>query len=633
MNKKTIKYLIIFGIIILIVVGGFFAWQRGWILQKPSVLDKTADWKTYKDVNGLVFDYPSDYFVQKEEKMLGGEEFWISSDKEGKKIIIMLKSFSNPFSPSTFDLGEGPESYYFSLSGKFDGGTSPVYTHINDDCAYNKKNCDGINEYMKLLPQKRYEIVNNKNQKVKIVRYISPYIWNAGSEMGAGPVNNGGLEISFYERYVLDFGFKTVWVRLWEPLIASQIISEDKADEYIVGAIKQINADKNLEKKLSVQDEFVKRISTPTAKLLVRVIDTGEQWKERGIYLADPITKEITQLIWPPYQFSGLYGKNLVVVIKDTNKYYRYDVVKKEYVLLNFPTLKKEGNTYEKLYIVNDQIIGGDKIILSVFTYSINDEVEEYGGDRPVRGKKDYLFSFSQNSFEEAKNVEQAIKLLGYNVNDLNKYWFLGFDEKKQRVFFRLFGAEEGMAAVVNIADNTIQKISAGSFYINPNFDFGFYIESKTGINIATLVSLNDITKPLYTFNLTNAVDPTDLNISSVEWLNDATKVVIGFTEQIAILDFKNNKLETIYKDSTLGKSYLYWDRYTIKSDGQNFFAFVDYYSTKYNDCTLDKNKDCSSFPTGDDRKKVIIQNLSDNSQEFFLDDATSKDVIGWLNW
>jgi len=270
MNKKTIKYLIIFGVIILIVGGSFLAWQRGWILQKLSVFDENADWKTYKDVNGLVFDYPSDYFVQKEEKMLGGEEFWISSDKEGKKIMIMLKSFPNPFSPSTFDLGEGPESYYFSLPGKFDGGTSPVYTHINDDCAYNKKNCDEINEHMKLLSQKRYEIVNNKNQKVKVVRYISSYIWNTGSEMGSGSANNRGLEINFYERYVLDFGFKTVWVRLWEPLVASQIISEDKADEYIDKAVKKINSDKNLEKKLSADDEFIKRIS---------IIDETADWK------------------------------------------------------------------------------------------------------------------------------------------------------------------------------------------------------------------------------------------------------------------------------------------------------------------------------------------------------------------
>lgn len=384
---------------------------------------------------------------------------------------------------------------------------------------------------------------------------------------------------------------------------------------------------------------------SPTAKLLFRVIDTGEQWKERGIYLADPVTKEATQITQAPYQFSGLYGKNLIFTIKDTNKYYRYDIAKKEYIPLNFPTLKK-GSTYETLYIDRAPISGGDKILLSVFTYDTSDEISEFYGDRPARGRKDYLFSFSQNSFEEAQNIEQARKLLGDNVGDFGGYGFIGLDEKNQRAFFQLSGEGIGCSdiAVVNVANNTVQKIddkdfqggaSVGCFYVNSNFDRGFYVESKTDSIVATLVNLSDIAKPIYTFNLTNAVDRygpiTDPDIDSLEWLDDPTRIVVGFTDRIAILDFKNNKLETIYKDPTLGQSYLYWDRNTIRSDGQTAIAFVDYYSAKYTPCNNPIG--CPSSQTADNRYKVIIQKLADNSQEIFLDDVAHKEVIGWLDW
>jgi len=52
---KTTKYLIILAIIIFLGVVIFLAWQRGWILQKPSVLDETADWKTCGD--SVTFTY------------------------------------------------------------------------------------------------------------------------------------------------------------------------------------------------------------------------------------------------------------------------------------------------------------------------------------------------------------------------------------------------------------------------------------------------------------------------------------------------------------------------------------------------------------------------------------------------
>lgn len=383
-----------------------------------------------------------------------------------------------------------------------------------------------------------------------------------------------------------------------------------------------------------------------TAKLLFRVVDTGEQWKERGVYLADPITKEVTQLTQSPYQFSGLYGKILVFTVKDTNKYYRYDIAKKEYALLNFPILKKEGNTYETLYIDRAPISGEDKILVSVFTYNTNDEISEFYGGRTARGRKDYLFSFSQNSFEEAKNIEQARKLLGDNVNDFSGYGLLGLDEKNRRAFFQLSGEGIGCSdiAIVNVANSTVQKIddknfqrgaSIGCFYINPNFDRGFYVDSKTNSIVATLVSLSDITKPIYSFNLTNAVDMydhiTNPDINSLEWLNDSTKVVIGFTDKITLLDFKNNKIETIYKDHTLGQSYLYWDRNTIRSDGQTAIAFIDYYSAKYTPCNNPIG--CPSSQTADNRYRVIIQSISDNSQEIFLDDVAYKEVIGWVDW
>ncbi|OGY44618.1 MAG: hypothetical protein A3J62_00890 [Candidatus Buchananbacteria bacterium RIFCSPHIGHO2_02_FULL_38_8] len=408
-----------------------------------------------------------------------------------------------------------------------------------------------------------------------------------------------------------------------------------------------VNQNQNTNQNLNTSEPTTQELST--YKLIISTFGTGEQGKEMKVYLVDPVVKEVAQMTQSPYQFSGLYEENLVFINKDTNTYYRYEPERKNYMSLNFPALKKEGNVYETLYINHAPISDGDKILISVFTYNMYDEVNEFFGDRPVRDRRDYLFSFSQNSFEEARSIEQARKLLSDNIGDFGGYKFLGLNENNQRAFFQLTGEGIGCSdiAVVNLINNTIQRIedknfqkggSVGCFYVNPDLKVGFYVESKSGEIIAKLVSLSDITTPLYTFNLTNAVDKygpiTNPDIDSLEWLNDETRVLIGFTNRIAILDFKTNKLKTIYNDLTLGQSYLYWDRNIIKSDGQTYFAFVDYYSANYRECISGGKKTCPSSQTDDNRYRVVAQDLTDNSQEIFLDDIVNKkEVIGWVNW
>lgn len=409
---------------------------------------------------------------------------------------------------------------------------------------------------------------------------------------------------------------------------------------------QKFSSNQNLDNSVAI-NQPTDKTNTPTISIqkstTAKLLFLG---KDDDLYLADPITQVVTRLTESPYQFQGKYGENLVFADENSNIYYRYDIDKKEYLPLNFPTLKDEGNIYETLYLDNALISGGDQVSISVFTYDRSDDENEFYGDRLPKDKKDYLFSFSKNSFKEAVNIEQARKLLGDDLNSFSGYSLLGLDERSQRAFFQLSGEGVGCSdiVVVSLVDNSIQRIddndfsdeaSLNCFYVNPNLDLGFYTESRKDSIVANLVSLSNIERPLYTFDITNTVDKNDSIIDSaiisLEWTNDNTKVVAGFTDQVALLDFKNNKLEIIHRDSTLGSSYLYWDRNTIKSDGKDNIAFVDYYSAKYSECMPGGNKNCPSSETRNNRYKIIIQNLQDNSQKVFLDDVNYKQVIGWI--
>ncbi|MDP2820593.1 MAG: PsbP-related protein [bacterium] len=92
MDKK-IKYLIIFVVIILIVgVGGFLAWQQGWIptLKSFSKLtsDETTDWKIYKNEEyGFEFKYPSFWNI--------GESNALSADNPNQDRNFIQINLSN----------------------------------------------------------------------------------------------------------------------------------------------------------------------------------------------------------------------------------------------------------------------------------------------------------------------------------------------------------------------------------------------------------------------------------------------------------------------------------------------------------------------------------------------------------
>lgn len=386
------------------------------------------------------------------------------------------------------------------------------------------------------------------------------------------------------------------------------------------------------------------------AKLLVQVIENDEDRNEKGVYLVDPVSGEATQLTLPPYQLAGLYGQNLILFEKNLKKYYRYDFKSKEYILLNFPPLKEESDTYQTLYIDPAPISGGDRILLNVFTYNIKDEVSDFLGDRIARARKDYLYSFSQDSFEEAKNIERARQLLGDKLDSGVGFIFWGFVEERQLAFFQLSGEGLGCSDIVAVDvvhNRIVQQIKEngwqggtviGCLYVNPTFDFGFYIESKNDRAIGKLVSLNDITETLYILDLTNIMDRYnyDQNISddiySLEWLVGKGEVAIGFTDRIAILNFEDSKINTIYQDNTLGQSYIHWYRNTIRSNGINKIAFVDYYSAKYKQCTPGGKQSCPSAEDSDNRYRVIVQDVVGGSQKILLDDAYSKFIIGWID-
>ena len=85
---KIIKIVIAVGVLIILVGGGFFAWQKGWLSKIPFLQaiknqNETADWQTYTNNQyGFEIKYPSDwkYYKQSGEDVriidFCGPEYW-----------------------------------------------------------------------------------------------------------------------------------------------------------------------------------------------------------------------------------------------------------------------------------------------------------------------------------------------------------------------------------------------------------------------------------------------------------------------------------------------------------------------------------------------------------------------------
>lgn len=379
-------------------------------------------------------------------------------------------------------------------------------------------------------------------------------------------------------------------------------------------------------------------------KLLIKEYDTTVN-KEKGVFLLDPATTSTVQLSNEPYEFQGYYGKNIVFKNTEDQQYYKYDLLTQWYTVLNFPVAKQDGDYYEQVSVYNHSIGSTDKLIVVVTNYNVNDEVNEMLGSRPARDIKRYAYDFLSDTYTAYTFINDAEKLLPTKPKT-PPYAFIGSDSTDTYAFFQMSGEGIGCSTItaVNLTTNTTQSVEqndslqgadVGCLHVNADLNRGFYVLTDRAHGaIANVVSLDDISNPLSQVQLNAPNQNTNsganfYNFSSLEWLS-GSKVALGSDHVMAVVDFDEHSMKDIYTDQQVGGSYMAWDRNTIKFNGDDTVAFVDYYSAKYVECAPGGTKKCPSHDKTDSRYRVILQNLSDNSQKIFLDDATSKEIIGW---
>lgn len=382
--------------------------------------------------------------------------------------------------------------------------------------------------------------------------------------------------------------------------------------------------------------------SVLTKKLLVQMYDRTNE--EISISLLDPLSESATQISQLPYEFQGYYGKNLVFKNNETNEFYRYNFQTGEYKLLHFPKVIQEGTRYQEVHIFNFPVMNSDLLLLTLATYDSKEAINDFMGTRPAQSTQSYIYSFSADTYEEESFIKRASEILKTEQTTLG-YSYHGSNRKGQYAYFQLSGEGIGCSSitVVDTVDETIQNIEqidsiegidVGCLYINPDLNVGFYVMTDhTNGAVARLVSLDDLTKPLSEVVLTNPNENSNsyfFEMNALEWLSDS-EVALGSDHEMTIVDFNNNSIKVVYTDEKNGQSYMAWDRNIIKFDGNETVAFVDYYSANYKECMPNGPKKCPSVDVADNRYRIILQNLSDNSQMVFLDDAISKHIVGWV--
>ncbi len=401
-------------------------------------------------------------------------------------------------------------------------------------------------------------------------------------------------------------------------------------------------------------------INQSSPQLLVLAVsgETNEkgEWiaSKEEVYLIDPRTNSAKLLTRLPYEYVAFVDDHLLFRNRDSSQYSEYDFGKGEHRYLNFPKLENRGTLYQELSIDSPPLKDRDKLVLTVATYDSREE-SDFGGS-PIKESENYLFSFSENSFNkiteadtEPREVGSAKELIRQRENlaeyedELLDYSLLGFNDRDHKAIFQFHG--EGGAGDVLIVDtkkNTLQKIETdvadryvSSFHLSPSREKGFYAESyDDGMVMGRLVSLADIKEPLASIDLTEITKIPDgrEDVLSVGWLDGESKIAAGLDSKIVIIDLRTKTIRTMWRDSTLGRSYTYWDRFNLETDSKRWIAFVDEYSAKYTECGPQGKKECPSPDEGDGREKVILFDLKDNTSNDFLDDGDYKSVIGWVN-
>ncbi len=224
-------------------------------IEPKASIDATGR-KTFSDRSGLVLKFTPTSKVEKNRargiRGIYEDTFLIPEDK------IEIRVLPNPFPQGIFDAADVgySESSYFSLPGKFNWGTSPIYNFLSDRCV-GIGNCSDNNP-VEMLPLKRYESTNEANQKVGIVRYVS--LNNKTTCINCDTI------LSFEKRYILDFDSVTIWVKFREPLLVSSPIpgsntSKQEVQDFMRNSINKLNTDKNFEDKFATSDEFIRQVS------------------------------------------------------------------------------------------------------------------------------------------------------------------------------------------------------------------------------------------------------------------------------------------------------------------------------------------------------------------------------------
>lgn len=390
----------------------------------------------------------------------------------------------------------------------------------------------------------------------------------------------------------------------------------------------------------SINSETFENISTK--KLLVQEYDRNTNQSQ--VVLLDPLSESVSKISQSPYEFQGYYGENLVFKNNETNQFYRYNFQTEEYQILHFPKVIQEGTRYQEVHIFNFPVMNSDFLLITLATYDSKEAINDFMGTRPAQSTQSYIYSFSADTYEEESFIKRASKILEREQTVLG-YSYHGSNQTGQYVYFQLSGEGIGCSSItaVDTVNETVQHIEqidsiegidVGCLYINPDLNVGFYVMTdRTNGAIARLVSLDDLTKPLSEVALTNPKENSNsyfFNFNALEWLSDS-EVVLGSDHEMTIIDFNDSSIKVVYTDQKNGQSYMAWDRNTIKFDDNETVAFVDYYSANYKECLPNGPKKCPSVDAADHRYRIILQNLSDNSQRVFLDDATSKHIVGWI--
>ncbi len=343
--------------------------------------------------------------------------------------------------------------------------------------------------------------------------------------------------------------------------------------------------------------------------LLIRSIERGDVWTEKGIYLADVDTGNLKQISQYPFQYFGLYGENLILKNTEEDKYFLYDFDEKHFLPLNFP---------DPPWRILSSIDSGKKLLLH-------------------QNERDYIFSFLENNYTEAIFREKAKEIL---TNDkIGEYSILGYDSLSQKIFFQQHDEGIGCSsiAIVDLATKDIQQIedknfsdgtSIGCFYLSPSMKKAVNIEMRTdGKTLVHLYNVGNISDPVHSVDITELVD-NFRDIYSLDWLSDELRVVAGFHNSLALIDFPKSAIKKIYQDATLGQSYLYWDRNNVVVSSDNKWgSFVDYYSAKYDD------RGRPSMDSKNDRYRVVAVDIDTSNSKVILDGSDFLQVIGWFNF